>query len=58
VIKIRCRPSFRVEVKPSVHVGMLKIPAECDRDTASAKFKDISKLPASLLDISAATREH
>jgi hypothetical protein len=38
--------------------GMLKILAEYDRDITSAKFKDISrKLPASLPDISAATRE-
>jgi hypothetical protein len=35
---------------------VLKIPAEYDRDTSAAKFKDIS-LPASLLDVSAATRE-
>jgi hypothetical protein len=38
--------------------GMLKISAECDRDTASVKFKDIShELPALLLGVSAATRE-
>jgi hypothetical protein len=37
---------------------MLKNPVEYDRDTSSAKFKDIScQLPALLLDISAATRE-
>jgi hypothetical protein len=37
---------------------MLNIPLEYDRDTTSAKFKDISqKLPVLLLGISAATRE-
>jgi hypothetical protein len=36
---------------------MLKIPTEYDKDT-SATFKDIfCQLPASLLDVSAATRE-
>jgi hypothetical protein len=37
--------------------GMLKIPAEYDRDTTSSKFKDIChKLPASPLDVSAANQ--
>jgi len=37
---------------------MLNIPAKYDRDTSSAKFNDISRqLPASLLGVSAATRE-
>jgi hypothetical protein len=37
---------------------MLKIPAEYERDTTLAKFKDISRqLPASLLYISAAIKE-
>jgi hypothetical protein len=36
---------------------MLKNPAEYDRDTSSAKFKDISRqLPAMLLYVSVATR--
>jgi hypothetical protein len=39
--------------------AVLKIPAKCDRDTTSAKFKDIfCKYPSSLLDVSAATREY
>jgi hypothetical protein len=46
VIKINT-PSFGGEVKPSAPCrsiyGLLKIPAECDRDTTSAKFKDISR---------------
>jgi hypothetical protein len=34
--------------------GILKIPAQYDRDTTSAKFKDMSRhLPASLLGVSA-----
>jgi hypothetical protein len=38
---------------------MLKIPAEYDGDTTSAKFKEIYlKLPASILYVSAATRRH
>jgi hypothetical protein len=38
---------------------MLKIPAEYNRDATSARFKEISRqLPASLLDVYAATREH
>jgi hypothetical protein len=38
--------------------GMLKNPAEYDRDTSWSKFKDVSRqLYASLLDVSAATRE-
>jgi hypothetical protein len=37
---------------------MLNIPAEYERDTASAKFKDISRqLPVLLLGVSAVTRE-
>jgi hypothetical protein len=37
---------------------MLKNPAEYDRDTSSAKFKEISRqLPASLLDVSVTTTE-
>jgi hypothetical protein len=37
---------------------MLKIPAAFERDTSSAKFKEISRqLPASLLDESAASRK-
>jgi hypothetical protein len=62
-IKICSMTSFKGQVKPSTHVvrfyGMLKTPAEYDRDTSFDKFKDIScLLPASLLDVSAATREH
>jgi hypothetical protein len=39
--------------------GMLKIPLEYDRDTTSAKFKEIScELPDLLLNDSAATTEH
>jgi hypothetical protein len=61
-IKIRRTISFGREVKASSHVvgffGMLKITEEYERDTSSAKFKDISsQLPASLLDVSVATRE-
>jgi hypothetical protein len=38
---------------------MLKIHAEYDRDTTSAKFKEISpQLTSSLRDVSAATRKH
>jgi hypothetical protein len=37
--------SVGMDIKPSAHVlrfyGMLKIPAEYDRDTSLAKFKDI-----------------
>jgi hypothetical protein len=37
---------------------MLKIPEEYDRDSSSAKFKDIShEIPAMLLGVSAATKE-
>jgi hypothetical protein len=61
-IKIHSLTSFRVEVKLLVpyrsFYSMLKIPAECIRDALLAKFKDISRrLPASLLDVSAAIRE-
>jgi hypothetical protein len=46
--KIRSRRSFGGEVKPSA--SCRKIPAEYDRDTTSAKFKDSSRqLPACLL---------
>jgi hypothetical protein len=50
-IEIHSTTALGGEVKPSAHVvkfyGMLKIPAEYDRDTSSAKFKDIShQLPA------------
>jgi hypothetical protein len=38
---------------------MLKIFGKFGRDTMSAKFSDIShQLPASFLDVSAASREH
>jgi hypothetical protein len=37
----------------------VKIPAKYDRDTTSAKFKDIfCKLPSLLLDVSVSTREY
>jgi hypothetical protein len=46
-IKICGTPSFGGQVKPSAHVvrfyGILKIPAEYDRDTTSDKFDDISR---------------
>jgi hypothetical protein len=46
-IKIRSMPSLGGEVKPSAHVvrfyAKLNIPAEYDRDTMSAKFKNISR---------------
>jgi hypothetical protein len=62
VIKICSMPSFRGEVKPLApwhkclrHVKNL---AQYERDTASAKFKDVSRqIPASLLDVCAVTRE-
>jgi hypothetical protein len=45
---------LRTGSKAERFYGMLKIPAEYGRDTASAKFKDISRqLPVSLLDIPA-----
>jgi hypothetical protein len=60
--KNRRTPSFGWQVKPCVQCRKMlrnvEIPAEYDRDITSAKFKDISrKLPASLLRVSAATRE-
>jgi hypothetical protein len=53
--------SFTGEAKPSPHVvtfySMLKVSVKYDRDM-SAKFTDIShQIPASLLGVSAATRE-
>jgi hypothetical protein len=50
-IEIHSTTALGGGVKPSAHVvkfyGMLKIPAEYDRDTSSAKFKGIShQLPA------------
>jgi hypothetical protein len=45
--RIRSTTSFEREVNPPAHVarfyGRLKIPAEYDRDTSSAKVKDISR---------------
>jgi hypothetical protein len=59
--KIRNTLSFGEELKPSTpnrFYGMVKNPAEYDRDTTSTKFKDIYRqLPASPLDVSAATTE-
>jgi hypothetical protein len=63
MIKIRNTPSCGGEVKPSAPCRKIllhvKIPAEYDRDTTSAKFTDIlHQLQALLLDVSAATGEH
>jgi hypothetical protein len=59
--KTHSTTSFIEELKPSASFlrfcGMLKNPAEYDRDTSSAKFKNISRqLPALLLGVSAATK--
>jgi hypothetical protein len=62
-IKIHSTTSFGGEIKSSApcrkilrHV--IKISAEYDRDTTSAKYKNISRqLPASLVGVSAATRD-
>jgi hypothetical protein len=61
-IKIRNMTSFGGGGGSWPHIvrfyGMLKIPAEYDRDTSLAKFKYIScQLPALLLGVSAAIRE-
>jgi hypothetical protein len=58
-IKIHSAIHLRAEVKPSVQcrkiLGMLKIPAENEGDTLSAKFTTISRQvsPASLVRVSA-----
>jgi hypothetical protein len=57
-IQIRSTTFFGGEVKPLALLGMLKIPAEHDRDTSLDNFKDIFlQLPASPLGVSPATRE-
>jgi hypothetical protein len=60
-IKICSTLSFGGEVKPSAPfreiLQHLKIPTQCDSDNSLDKYKDISRQrPASLLDVSAATR--
>jgi hypothetical protein len=50
--KIQSTAFFGGEVKSEA-------PCQCDRDATSAKLKDICrKLPASLLDVSVASRAH
>jgi hypothetical protein len=58
-IKVRSMHSFGGEVKPQFRkiLQHVTLPVEYDRDTTSAKLKNISrKIPASLLNVSAAVR--